>query len=126
MRPVDPAEQGWLPPGQSATRRFPVVGEAAPPGEALNLESWRLAVDGAVSRPIELRYGELLAGPQRELTFDVHCVTGWSRRSTTFTGLPLREVVELAGGPTADARFARFEAYSARAHDTSLPLGLAL
>jgi hypothetical protein len=103
-----------------------VVGESVPPPEALDLDCWRLTVDGAVDHPIELGYEELLARPQRDLTFDVHCVTGWSRRATSFTGLPLAEVVALAGGPRPEARFVRFEAFSARAHDTSLPLPRAL
>jgi len=103
-----------------------VVGESAPPPEALDLDRWRLTIEGAVHQPIELGYDELLDRPQHDLTFDVHCVTGWSRRATTFTGLPLAEVVDLAGGPRPDARFVRFEAFSARGHDTSLPLPRAL
>lgn len=117
---------GRLPPGQVATRRFPVVGESAPPEEALDLETWRLRVTGLVGHEVELTYNGIRALEQRELTTDVHCVTGWTRFATSFTGVPLRTIIELAGRPADSARFVRFEAYSDRAHDTSLALGPAL
>jgi DMSO/TMAO reductase YedYZ molybdopterin-dependent catalytic subunit len=116
---------GRLPPGQSATRRFPVVGETAPGPDAAaatDLGRWRLRVEGLVARPRSFRYDEVLALPQRDLRVDVHCVTGWTRFATSFTGVPLVEVVDLAGGPLPGARFVRFEASSARRHDTSLPI----
>jgi hypothetical protein len=106
-----------------------VVGESAPDPaapDALDLARWRLVVDGLVSAPRSLRYDEILALPQRELRVDVHCVTGWTRFATSFTGVPLVEVVDRAGGPTAEAAFVRFVAWSARGHDTSLPLARAL
>ena len=113
-----------LPPGQALTRKFPVVGEKEPAPEALDLASWRLSIGGLVSRPLQLRYDEVLARPQRELVADVHCVTGWSHLGMRFTGLPLAELLAEAG-PLAEARFVRFAAYSPRSHDTSLPLELA-
>jgi hypothetical protein len=115
-----------LPPGQSVTRRFPVVGEAAPLEEALDLASWRLRVAGQVAHEVELTYDDVCALEQHEVTVDVHCVTGWTRFATSLTGVPLDAVIDLAGRATSDARFVRFEAYSSRAHDTSLPLGPAL
>jgi DMSO/TMAO reductase YedYZ molybdopterin-dependent catalytic subunit len=117
---------GGLPPGQSPTARFPVVGEARSPPEALDLDAWRLTLDGLVARPRRLTYGDVLALGSRRVRLDVHCVTGWTRFSTTFTGVRLADVLALAGGAVAGARFARFEAYSARGHDTSLPLPFAL
>lgn len=114
-----------LPPGQTLTRKFPLVGEKAPPPEALDLAAWRLGVDGLVERPLALTYPEVLALPQAERTADIHCVTSWSRFDLRFTGTPLAAVLELAR-PRPKARFVRFEAYSPRHHDTSLPLELAL
>ena len=114
-----------LPPGQILTRKFPVVGEKAPPAEALDLDAWRLEVGGLVSTPLVLTHGEFLALPQSERRVDIHCVTGWSRHDSTFGGLPLATLLAKAG-PLPEARFVRFEAYSPRAHDTSLPLPLAL
>jgi hypothetical protein len=60
--------------------------------------------------------------PHRDLTFDVHCVTSWTRFDTTFTGVPLSELVK----PLPEARFVSFTAFSAHDHHTSLPLRYAL
>jgi DMSO/TMAO reductase YedYZ molybdopterin-dependent catalytic subunit len=114
-----------LPPGQTATRKFPVVGEQEPAPEALDLDRWRLTVEGLVERPLSLTYGEILALPQSELVADIHCVTSWSHFGMRLQGVPLAVVLDRAV-PRPEARFVRFEAYSPRQHDTSLPLALAL
>ena len=113
-----------LPPGQVATRKFPVVGEQAPPAAALDLESFRLVVDGLVAEPLELTYDEVLALPQSERTVDIHCVTGWTHFGMRLGGVPLALLLDRVR-PTAEATHVRFEAHSDRAHDTSLPLALA-
>ncbi|MEM1205654.1 MAG: molybdopterin-dependent oxidoreductase [Acidobacteriota bacterium] len=102
-----------------------MVGEKAPSAAALDLDSWRLRVDGRVAQPRTWTYPELLALPQRERTVDIHCVTGWSRFETRFTGVPLAEVLARSLA-LPSAAFVRFAAYSDRDHDTSLPLSLAL
>jgi len=114
-----------IPPGQASTAKFPLVGEKAPPPEALDLGNWRLEVGGLVNSPREWTYAELLALPQRERKVDIHCVTGWSQLEMVFGGLPLASLLALSP-PKSEARFVRFEAYSPRRHDTSLPLALAL
>lgn len=114
-----------LPPGQSLTRKFPVVGEKEPAADALDLSSWSLAVDGLVARPLVLRWNDYLALPHRERVADIHCVTGWSRLGTKFLGLPLGELLASAE-PLPVASFVHFESASPRRHDTSLPLELAL
>ena len=114
-----------LPPGQAKTAKFPVVGEKAPPPEALDLDSWRLEIGGLVEEPRVFTYAELRALPQKVRPVDIHCVTGWTQFEMSFTGLPLAELLALAR-PRPEARFVSFEAYSPRRHDTSLPLELAL
>lgn len=114
---------GTLHPGQVETRRFPVVGERAPVPVALDLDAWRLEVVGLVESPLSLTYPEVLAAATDELVADIHCVTSWSRLGLTFTGMPLRRVLDRVGvDPTAG--FVRFEAYSPRRHDTSIPVDL--
>ncbi len=104
--------------------KFPIVGEkAAAPG--LSIDSWRLRLTGLVDRPIDLTFAELLAMPQQEFVVDVHCVTGWSRPGTRFTGVRLRDVLERARVKPG-AKCVRFVSHSPRAHDTSLPLDAAL
>lgn len=112
-----------LPPGQVETQKFPVVGEKAPPAEALDLGTWRLVVDGLVEQPLELTYDDILAMPQEERPVDIHCVTGWSQYGMTFTGFPVVRLLERAR-PRDGVRFVRFAAYSDRGHDTSLPYDL--
>ena len=104
-----------LPPGQIETKRFPVVGERAPSPE---IDDWRLTIDGLVQEETSLTWGDYVGLEHRDLTFDVHCVTSWTRLDTTFTGVPLNELVH----PLPGARFVSFTAYSERDHHTSLPL----
>lgn len=114
---------GRLHPGQIETSRFPVVGERHPSPEALDLDVWRLELGGLVECPLSLGYDELIARAGHELVADIHCVTSWSRLGMTFTGLPLGGLLAEAG--VADgAAFLRFEAYSPRLHDTSVPIEL--
>jgi len=107
------------------TRKFPIVGERPPPPDASAPGAWRLEVGGLVAKPLVLALEEVLALPRQRITCDLHCVTGWSRLGVSFVGVRLREVLARAEVSPA-ARFVRFEAYSPRAHDTSLPLATAL
>jgi len=118
------APMSALPPGQSLTRKFPVVGEKAEAAEPVDLAAWRLAAGGLVEQPFELSWSDYLGLPHRERTVDIHCVTGWSRLGTRFLGLPLADLLDRAA-PLAGARFVRFESDSPRRHDTSLPLDVA-
>lgn len=123
---------GAVPPGQRPTRRFPVTGEVSsgvdPPVDPSAAPDWRLDVvelDGD-SRSFDLA---ALAGLDvTTVRVDVHCVTGWTRLGTTFTGVRLAGLFDVspATSPrTTAARFVRFESASARAHDTSLPIEVA-
>lgn len=114
----------WLPPDQIATAKFPVVGERLPSPEALDPTTWSLTIDGLVRHPRVLRWDDWQALPRRALVMDIHCVTRWSRRETRFDGIPLAALLDAAGVEPA-ARFVRFVAWSARDHDTSLPLAVA-
>lgn len=114
-----------LPPGQIETRRFPVVGERAPSPELSNPSRWYLDVKGLVKEPMRLTLSEFMRLGHRNLTFDVHCVTSWTRLGTTFTGIPLADILRRAD-PSMEAAFVSFTAFSSRGHHTSLPLQTAL
>lgn len=115
----------WLAPGQTASKKGLIpTGEKSPTTDALDLDHWRLIVDGLVERRIVLTYDDVLALPQKDRVADIHCVTRWSAREVRFTGFPLALLLDRAG-VSPEARFVRFEAYSPRNHDTSLPLALA-
>ncbi|MFZ0626400.1 MAG: molybdopterin-dependent oxidoreductase [Acidimicrobiia bacterium] len=117
-------EARYLPPGQIETRRFPIVGEREPAPD-FDPSEWRLEVVGEVADPVTYRLDELIQAASSELVFDIHCVTGWTRFDSRWTGLPLAELLGRAK-PGPDARFVSFETYSSRAHHTSLPLELAM
>ena len=115
-----------LPPNQSLTVKFPVVGENNP-GCEIDLDAWRLVLEGEVDEAKSFTYNEILAFPQLERKTDVHCVTGWSRFDTVFCGFALRDLIANSGVKiNSEARFVRFLAYSSRSHDVSLPLDTAL
>ncbi|MEZ5259481.1 MAG: sulfite oxidase-like oxidoreductase [Ilumatobacteraceae bacterium] len=89
---LDPAR---LPPGQYLTERFPVlhVGDVPEyePGQ------WDLTITGLVERPFTLTLDELRELPSITPTFDIHCVTKWSKFDTTWTGVRVRDLFERAG-----------------------------
>jgi DMSO/TMAO reductase YedYZ molybdopterin-dependent catalytic subunit len=84
-----------LPPGQYLTDRFPVlhVGEIPDyqPGQ------WSLDIFGLVDKPFTLTLDELKALPSVSLTFDIHCVTKWSKFDTTWQGVRVKDLLALAG-----------------------------
>lgn len=117
---------GRLPPGQTLTNRFPVVGEKTPSPEALDPEKWELIVEGEVDRSRRFGLQELMAMPHQELVADLHCVTSWSGLGMRFGGFRLSDFIEQAEiAVLPSARFVRFIAYSTRDHDTSLPWDVA-
>ena len=97
-----------------------MVGERTPI-EGLDATNWALEVGGLAS-PLAITYEDFAARAKSEITFDIHCVTGWTRFDSTFTGLPLAELIV----PDSGARFVGFGSYSARGHHTSLPLSYAM
>ena len=88
----DPAR---LPPGQYLTDRFPVLHVGDVPTYAPG--QWSLTITGLVDREITLGLDELKALPSVDLTFDIHCVTKWSKFDTTWTGVLVRDLFAMAG-----------------------------
>jgi DMSO/TMAO reductase YedYZ molybdopterin-dependent catalytic subunit len=89
---LDPAR---LPPGQYLTERFPVLHVGDVPTYAPG--QWNLTVHGLVDHPFTLGLDELRAMPAVTSTFDIHCVTKWSKFDTTWTGVRVRDLFERAG-----------------------------
>lgn len=58
---------------------------------------YRLAVDGMVDTPLDLSFDDLLARPQRELTLDFQCVTGWRVQDVWWKGVLLADLLDEAG-----------------------------
>lgn len=111
---VDPER---LPPGQSPTEKWPVL--TVGPTQHVAREDWALAFYGEVDAPFALRYDELLALPQAELTRDIHCVTRWSRFDVPWKGVRVRDLLDRAQ-VRPNATHALVHAYGGYA--TNLPL----
>lgn len=69
----------------------------------LTKEDYRLRVTGLVNVPLELSFAQLTSLPTRTIEFTHHCVEGWTY-TDEFTGVPLPEVLKLAGGAKPGAR----------------------
>ena len=106
-----------LPPGQVLTQKWPVLHYQHVP--RVDTGTWRLQVTGHVDTPLSLSWAELLALPQRDVLCDMHCVTRWSRYDNTFRGVPVREILRLAGKRT-DAEAAMI--HGAEGYTTNLPM----
>jgi DMSO/TMAO reductase YedYZ molybdopterin-dependent catalytic subunit len=116
--------RSWLPPDQTPTRKWPVVGERAPLPAALDLDTAAVEFTGLVARPRAVPVRELIARGTQRLEMDVHCVTRWSHQDMGFHGLPLATALDEVG-VSPEATYVRFTAWSERDHDTGLPLEVA-
>lgn len=110
-----------IPPGQGVTRGWPLLHVGALPDTPV--DAWRLAVGGAVARPLDLGWPELVALPMTRAQADFHCVTGWSRLDNLWEGVRLEELARRADVRDA-ARFVRFA--DPQGYDTTVPLAVAL
>ncbi len=88
-------EYGRLPPGQSLTRKFPVL--TAGPTPAFDAKTWDLRVFGEVTKEMSWGWEEFLKIPSTIITTDIHCVTQWSKFDTMWEGVLFRDLVELFG-----------------------------
>ncbi len=108
-----------VPPGQSRTRKWPVLDASGPP--VIDLARWRLRLEGLVAKPVEWRWEEFEKLPRIKVFADFHCVTRWSRLGNTWEGVSTRELLSRAGGPLPKARFAIAAGYDP-GWTTNLPL----
>ncbi len=81
---ADPAR---IPPGQYLTPDFPVLSVGPTPRTPVH--EWTLTIHGAVDEPRTWDWEEFSALPGETFTTDIHCVTGWSKLDTTWTGVSL-------------------------------------
>jgi len=88
-------DAGRLPPGQSATLKWPVLHVGDVP--KFDPQTWDCQIAGLVERPVRLSWDEFTRLPMKEVTADMHCVTRWSRFDVRWEGVPFAEVMKLAG-----------------------------
>jgi methionine sulfoxide reductase catalytic subunit len=65
--------------------------------DPIDLNTWRLTVEGLVKTPLDLSWNDFLALPQSRETQDFTCVEGWEVRGAEWTGVRLSELVDRAG-----------------------------
>ncbi len=107
------------PPGQTLTRKWPVLHYGSVPKVDPYAPGWTLRIFGLVENPYELTYQQIRALPAIHVACDIHCVTHWSRLDNTFTGVPTRTIVERAK-PKPQAKFVMCHAENG--FTTNLPL----
>ena len=88
-------KDGRMPPGQSATVKFPVLHYGPVP--KYDMSKWTLRVFGLVEQEKSWSWDAFTQLPTIKLTTDIHCVTRWSMFDTVWEGVRFRDIVELAG-----------------------------
>jgi len=106
-----------VPVGQYITKGWPTLDLGVHP--AVDTERWRLRIDGAVARPVELAWADLMALEQTDDVSDFHCVTTWTKLDMPWRGVRASAIVALAE-PLESAEFAVIHAFDD--YTTNLPL----
>ncbi|MCA0756926.1 molybdopterin-dependent oxidoreductase [Paenibacillus sp. N4] len=60
-------------------------------------ETWSFTIDGLVERPATWKWEKFLELRRSVQVSDFHCVTGWSVYKNTWEGIPLKELLKMAG-----------------------------
>lgn len=115
----DTRRENRIPPGQSRTKKWPVLDASGPP--RIDFAMWKLGISGLVQSPVEWRWEEFLSLPRTKVFSDFHCVTRWSRLGNLWEGISTRELIDRAGGLKPGAAFAIAHGYD-RGFTTNLPL----
>ncbi len=100
----DLRDEGRLPPGQSLTKKFPVLHYGPVP--PFDSTTWDLKVWGEVDEESVWTWEEFNKLPRTKINMDIHCVTRWSKFDTEWEGISLSSLVD--GGfikPKPSAKF---------------------
>ena len=105
----DTQRENRVPPGQSRTRKWPILDASGAP--AIALENWKFSIGGLVAEPKAWNWREFQALERVKVFADFHCVTRWSRLGNTWEGVATRRLLELAGGPQPGAEYVLVRGY---------------
>jgi DMSO/TMAO reductase YedYZ molybdopterin-dependent catalytic subunit len=106
-----------IPPGQSRTRRWPVLDAYGAP--KIDLAKWRLEIFGLVDSVGSISLEEFKHLPRVRVFSDFHCVTRWSRLGNLWEGVATRELAKMYG-VRPEAKFVVLHAYD-HGWTTNLP-----
>ena len=114
-------KEGRLPPGQSLTKKFPVLHYGSVP--EVDLSEWVFRIWGEVEEERRWTWEEFNALPTREVKMDIHCVTRWSKFDTVWKGVSVNRLVEEGiVKPLPSANFVT--QHAAGGYTTNLPLDI--
>ena len=85
-------KEGRLPPGQSLTKKFPVLHYGPVP--PFRPTTWDLRVWGEVEQDVRWTWDEFQKLPRTKVNMDLHCVTRWSKFDTEWEGVSIRTMVD--------------------------------
>ena len=106
-----------VPPGQTATAKWPVLTYGDVP--QIDPARWRFRIWGAVESPRQWTWAELSALPVVESQSDIPCVPRWSRLDTHWRGVRPRDLLA-AARPRPEAR--HIMVHAEPDYTTNLPL----
>jgi DMSO/TMAO reductase YedYZ molybdopterin-dependent catalytic subunit len=115
----DTRRENRVPPGQSRTKKWPVLDAGGAP--SIQLAKWKFRMEGLVAKPVEWNWEEFQKLPRTKVFSDFHCVTRWSRLGNLWEGVSTQALVELAGGLLPEAKFVTAHGYDS-GWTTNLPL----
>ena len=95
----DTHRENRIPPGQSRTRKWPVLHASTVP--KVNLETWTLQITGLVDNPLSFNLEQFRSLPRVKVFSDFHCVTQWSRLGNLWEGVSVLEIANRAGVQSA-------------------------
>ena len=84
-----------IPPGQTRTRKWPVLDAHGAPD--IDLATWRFEADGLVTNPRAWSLDEFMQLAAVKVYADFHCVTRWSRLDNVWGGVQARELAKIVG-----------------------------
>lgn len=99
----DTRRHNRVPPGQTRTRKWPVLHAATVP--EIDINAWQLTVTGLVEREQTWTLPEFRKLPRTRVFGDFHCVTTWSRLGNLWEGVLVRDILH-GCGICSEARFA--------------------
>src|SRR5918993_5290711 len=91
----DTRRENRMPPGQSRTKKWPVLDAHGTPD--IDLEKWTFEIEGLVENQLKWSFDEFMQLPAVRVYADFHCVTRWSRLDNVWGGVGTRTVAEMGG-----------------------------
>jgi DMSO/TMAO reductase YedYZ molybdopterin-dependent catalytic subunit len=84
--------EGRLPPGQSLTKKFPVLHYGPIP--PFDPQTWDFCIWGEVEEEKRWTWEAFQQLPRTQIIMDIHCVTCWSKFDTVWEGVSVGRLVE--------------------------------